>query len=423
MLLGFLLGLQVVCVDTASIPIESGGSHRYIGKAELLNAKELLRREGLAEKTGSKPEQASGSLVETKSEENSVFVPSDPVLLPEEIESKPGQPKAVGSLAATENKEASEIVPNAHRTLLLREGVPPEETESPEEWKPDPPGIIRIPTEPGPCGGWSFVDDPNLKHGAFAYNRWSPCHHKGGAPHYGVTGTWEFSRGTRAMPALTLKERMRAQRAAQRRNPSTPKFDQTWPPPDGYKMHGHWFWHDANGYRHPDWARPEELSGGNSEYGPGRWRWSWQRQLERWDPMPPTEYDKWKDHIERISPDRTVYEMSKNPICASCAGGCATASACEYQGEGGLSLEEYCKEAGGHLCAEAAPGMQPHEAHWGGGNAHPPHYPAGPAGSHTNVGEGSWDDMTWVPSHHASHGISGHSLGQTISDIDASLAS
>lgn len=378
-----LLGL-LVCVESVSIQIESGGIRPDIVKAELLNAKELLRRE-----------------------------------LPE-TQSKPEQPKAFGSLVETQNAGTLENVPIASQTLREysnwagrseREtgALPPAPNHNYptnlDPRVPGPPAIIRIPIEPGPCGNWSFMDDPNLKHGHYALNRWHPCQHKGGPPHLGVTGHWALNgHEQQEEKPLSLKDKMKL-RNAERRNPSVPKYQQDWPPADGegYKFHGHWAWHDQNDYKHPDWVRPEEImSKGNAALGPGRWAWNWQHQNEIWKPMPREEYKKWRDHIERVSPDHSIYEMSNDPICASCAGGCALPGRCEFQGSNGLTLQQFCIMKEGKLCAESYPGVKPPEGQY------EPEPPAPPGPAESSLGTGYWDDTTWVTGQRTGQPVAGH---------------
>lgn len=372
-----LLGL-LVCVECASISIENGAISPDIGKAELLKTKELLRRQV--------PE-----------------VQPKPSVDQEETESQTEQQLAPGSLTEMKDQEGGSSrsrwgnIPAAQQERQMSDwegwyeqhtgSLPASQShvfsEAQDPWLPQPPKIHHVPYEQHQIGYWEFQHDANLKHGEWAANHWHPFEPKGGPPHLGPTGHWQLA----AEPAerVSLKEEMRL-RNADRRHPSVPKWDKTWPPSEeGYKYHGHWAWHDGNNYEHPDWERPEEImTKGNAALGPGRWAWNWQHQKEIWKPMPREEYEKYLDHIERVSPDHSIYEMSSDPLCASCAGGCALASKCEFQAEGEMSLKEMCLMKEGVLCAESYPGVKPPEAT----HEDAPVLPAGP--SETGLNNFMW---------------------------------
>jgi hypothetical protein len=388
----------LVCVDCASISIESHGIRPDIGEKELRNARERVLRREVADHVEASVAAADAEEIEP----TTVQSPKAPESLTEVQAQTSGQNHFQNQfqnhpIAAQEFRHQADW---AHEAWEETGSLPaaPSHHYAPEmdPWLPQPPKIHHVPFEDKPVGYWKFEDNHHLKHGHYAANRWHPYEHTGGPPHFGVSGHWDFGghggHHHQAEP-LTLREKMKL-RNADRRDPAVPKWDQTWPPADGegYKYHGHWAWNDNNGYKHPDWVRPEEiLSKGGAALGPGRWAWNWQHQNEIWKPMPREEYEKWRDHIHRVSPDHSIYETSNDPVCASCAGGCALPGKCEFQASSGLSLKQECIMKEGKLCAESFPGVKPPEPEF----APPPPNGAGP---HESIlGAGHWQDMDWVP--------------------------
>lgn len=391
-----LLGL-LLCMDCATVSVDSRAISPDIGEAELVNAKELLRREV--------PDEAKPPVADEK--ESSTRLPLEaPAALLQNRNRGQGGPGTQNP--ALEARQFADWAAWNERETGSAPAPPGVYENEKDPWLPLPPKIHHVPFESKPSGYWKFESDHGKK---YAANHWHPFEPKEGPPHYGVAGHWDFPQpqhhhhhhhggggigggidGASESDYMPLRERMKLKNAA-RRNPSVPHFKQTWPPSgdEGYNYHGHWTWHENNDHKHPDWERPEEImSKGNAALGPGRWAWNWQHQNEIWKPMPREEYLKWKEHIQRISPDHSIYETSNDPICASCAGGCALPGKCEFQASDGWSLEQWCVMEEGRICSESYPGVKPPEKKF-----KPPPVP-GPGPSEAVLGAGYWNDMDWV---------------------------